>query len=79
MTDEERDAKGKFIDNQSKFIMSQGFDAVTILASRYDKNDDTTSYWTRGDGNFMARFGQVKEWLLREEGKMANGEGRIND
>lgn len=79
MTDSDRDKKAAFIDNQSKFILSQGFDSVTIMATHYDKDDVATSYWTRGDGNFMARFGQAKEWVLREEAKIASGEGRTQE
>lgn len=70
MTDEERDKKLKFIENQSKFIRSHGFDAVMVFASMFEP-DGNTSYWALGDGNWCARFGQVKEWVVREEGKSA--------
>lgn len=72
MTDEERDRKKKFIENQAKYIRSQGFDAVMIFASRYDGDPDgNTSYWALGEGNWCARFGQVKEWVVRIEGQSA--------
>lgn len=79
MTDDERDRKGKFLDNQSKFILSQGFDSIIIMATHHDKAAEHTSYWTRGDGNWLARYGQVREWVVREESKMANGESRTQE
>lgn len=73
MTDEERDRKLKFIENQAKFIRSQGFDSVTVFANVYEP-DGNTSYWTIGDGNWCARFGQIREWLVRTEGQSARSD-----
>lgn len=70
MTDEERQSKMKFLENQVKFIRSQGFDSVMVFANLFD-NEEKTSHWALGDGNWFARFGQVREWLVRTEGESA--------
>lgn len=68
MTEEQRQKKAEFLANQAKFIKQSGFDTVQIFASKYedDENGDT-SYWVEGRGNWCARFGQVREWLISQE------------
>jgi hypothetical protein len=46
--------------------LSGWFDNITIFANRHDfKEGNTTSVW-RGRGNWHARHGQVREWLLKQ-------------
>lgn len=75
MTDEEREKKLKFIENQAKFMRSQGFDSVMIFASIFESESGNTSHWALGEGNWCARFGQVREWVVRTEGESARKEG----
>lgn len=42
-------------------------DTVHIFATRHDPVKRETAYVTFGIGNFYARYGGIKEWILREE------------
>jgi hypothetical protein len=46
------------------------FDTVQVFCSRQEP-DDTISV-QMGSGNWHARYGQVSEWLLREEQRSRN-------
>ncbi len=48
-------------------VLSEYFDCVTIFANRHE--GDGTEHLAAGRGNFYARIGQVKEWLIQEEHK----------
>lgn len=48
--------------------VSEHFDAVTILCSRHDPTvEGGTVALVAGRGNNFARYGQGREWILREE------------
>ncbi len=48
--------------------LSEHFDSVQILCTRYKGGDDGgTVNISMGEGNWFARYGQMKEWLIREE------------
>lgn len=50
------------------------FDTVQVLCTRHRTvTHGGTKYWTNGSGNYLARYGQAKEWVLREEQKMKLG------
>lgn len=47
--------------------LSEHFDAIQIFASRYNGEcEKGTTSWTFGVGNWFAREGQVREWLVKE-------------
>lgn len=47
--------------------LMEHFDTVQIFATRWDPQDCTTGSINRGNGNFYARIGQVREWVERED------------
>lgn len=49
--------------------LAEHYDCVQIFASRHDVDDNEkkTLGSDRGKGNWFARYGQVKEWVIREE------------
>lgn len=53
--------------------MMEHFESVQVIAVRRRENGWTqTLRW--GQGDWYARYGAVRGWLLEEEGKMARGE-----
>lgn len=69
MNDEQRDKKLELIKNQCRVLL-ESFDTVQIFCSKFEgKPDDNTSHYTYGNGNWFARYGQIKEWTIYEEGK----------
>lgn len=47
--------------------LSEHFDSVIIFVTRHDANDGGTFRGIETRGNWFARYGQVKEWVIREE------------
>ena len=46
------------------------FDSVHIFCTKYEgKGNGGTSHFNVGEGNWYARYGQIKEWTIREEKK----------
>ncbi len=61
--DEDRDRLKKSLNE-----LSEHFDSVQILCTRYKGGDDGgTVNISMGTGNWFARYGQMREWLIREE------------
>ncbi len=53
---------------QALKLLSEHFDAVLIFVSRHEPGElDGTLKMSRGAGNFYARYGQAKEWVIMEE------------
>ena len=51
-------------------VLAEHFDTVMIFVSRYDGGDAANSGTvraTRSSGNFFARYGQVRHWLIAED------------
>lgn len=73
MEDEQRDKKLKLLDNQVRVLM-QNFDSVHIFATKFETDgaESKTAHYVRGDGNWFTRYGQVREWLLRQENDMSD-------
>jgi len=46
-------------------MLEPHFDAVQILATRYDHTGGTTVRAELGTGNWYARRGHAQEWMLR--------------
>lgn len=42
-------------------------DTVLILITKHNTETGSTISIDRGDGNWYARYGQAREWLLRED------------
>jgi hypothetical protein len=66
MDDATRERKLDLIKNQIKILMAS-FDTIQIFATKYDPTTGATSHFSSGDGNYFARYGQVCEWLVRED------------
>lgn len=48
--------------------LTEYYDAVHIFANRaVGEEDGNTIFVSRGRGNWFARYGQVKEWVIRSE------------
>lgn len=50
--------------------LSEHFDTVQIYVTRQEGEKDQTRGINRGAGNWFARFGQVREWVVYEEERM---------
>ena len=48
--------------------ISEHVDGVQIFVSREKESHDGTWRLSMGSGNWYARYGQVKQWVLAEEG-----------
>lgn len=47
--------------------LADHFENVHIFVNRHYPSDGGTLRYEQGRGNWFARYGQVREWLLREE------------
>ena len=49
-------------------LYNPGFDSIQIFVTRHDSsNDGGTLHVESGTGNWYARYGQVKDWIARQE------------
>jgi len=77
MDDSQKDKKLDLIKNQAKLLLAS-FDTVQIFATKHDKQDGSVSYhW--GDGNWFARYGQVKNWTCKQEAITVHDAKRDNE
>ena len=67
MTSEQLEKKKEFIENQVKFIKSQGFHSVRLFATLHDSEEEVTHSYTNGRGNVQAQIGHVRDWLIRQD------------
>lgn len=73
MDNSQRDKKLELIKNQAN-LLSQSFDSVQIFCTKFEPdNDHATSHYAYGNGNWFTRYGQVREWIVREEQGNSNG------
>lgn len=56
----------KILDRHVNQLMEH-FESVQIFVSKHRPNKDSTLVVQRGDGNWFARYGQVRAWMVREE------------
>lgn len=68
---EQKDADLKLLDEHVDKLMEH-FDSVQIFATRQHSavtgdSDKNTMSCESGGGNFYARMGQVREWLIRQD------------
>lgn len=47
--------------------LREHFDVVHIFASSLLPGEDQTRFWQRGSGNWFARLGHIKDWIIRED------------
>lgn len=49
--------------------LGEHFDSVQVFVTKYDPNsgDPITIELFNGSGNWLTRYGQVKDWVLRRE------------
>jgi hypothetical protein len=69
MTPEEQreaDCQMELIDSAFR-TLSEHFDTVAIFCTRHIADDTGTVKWHRGGGNWYARYGHIKSWVLYEE------------
>lgn len=49
--------------------LAEHFDTVQIFASRHEPTTENgTVHWEVGRGSWFARYGQIRTWLIQEEG-----------
>lgn len=53
--------------------LGEHFDSVQVFVTRYepDSVESSTMELFDGSGNWLTRYGQIKEWVLRREAIMA--------
>lgn len=48
--------------------LSEHFDSVQVFCTRHEMGtDDGTINCTQGQGNWFARYGQIRAWVVRME------------
>jgi hypothetical protein len=50
--------------------LMEHFDSVQIFVTRHENATGRTCGKRRGDGNWYARFGTVREWVTQQEEQM---------
>ena len=45
--------------------LGEYFDAVEIFATRHEEDGTVNVNW--GSGNWFARYGQIRAWIVKEE------------
>lgn len=49
-------------------VLSEHFDSVHIFASRHEPEiEDGTISVQKGVGNWFARYGQISEWMVKQD------------
>lgn len=49
-------------------LIGEHFDTVHIFVTRHEPEiEDGTVHCQKGTGNWFARYGSIKEWVIREE------------
>jgi hypothetical protein len=54
------------VDSCVKDLMNK-FDSVQIFCTRHRQDCQSTISVHRGDGNWFARIGQIKEWVIKTD------------
>ena len=52
--------------------LGEHFDSVMIFVTLHTSTEDGTEAYAKGIGNWYARYGQVVEWVNREEAVSRN-------
>lgn len=65
--DPKRDADVKLVSDICDQLIEH-FDTVQIFCTRHESGErDGTTHISRGNGNWFARYGQIKDWVTTEE------------
>ena len=60
--------------------LGEHFDSVQIFATRHDSGGSGGTIGVkRGCGNWFARYGQVREWMIQEEQSSRNNVAKEED
>lgn len=60
--------------------LGEHFDSVQIFCSRHESGShDGTIRVIKGCGNWFARYGQVREWMIREDEQSRCGTRKENN
>lgn len=51
------------IAEEAKAKLMEHCDSVQIFVTKHDGGESETASYETGGGNFMARYGQISEWL----------------
>lgn len=62
--DEQSVKKLELLKNQCEFLKTS-FDTIHIFATKY--SDDDTASFQVGIGNWKARIGQIKDWIIEQD------------
>lgn len=64
---EERDQHIKRIDDHCHQLMER-YDSVQVFVTKHTEIENGgTIHFNRGCGNWMARYGQIQEWMIYED------------
>ena len=64
---EPKDADTEMVERHVREL-GEHFDSVQILVSRHEpETEDGTISISNGSGNWFARYGQTREWLIKAE------------
>ena len=70
MSESSENAEMKLVDNHVNQLLEH-FDTVQIFASRHaPTTHDGTVRMHSGAGNWFARYGQVRDWIVMQEERM---------
>lgn len=69
--EERHDDDMKIIGRHVAALMEH-FDTVQVFCTRHNNADENKTAANKGDGNWFARYGQVKEWFVKQEQGMRN-------
>jgi len=54
-------------------MLGEHFDSVQIFATRHESGEQGgTLKFSRGCGNFFARYGQIHEWIIKQDESARN-------
>lgn len=67
--DEARDKLTEIL-KDSAARLSEHFENVQIFASNFEQGGEFTSTYQTGTGNWCARHGQVREWMVIQNERM---------
>lgn len=59
--------------------LAEHFDNVQIFCSKVEDGGDVSLTLHKGTGNWQARYGQVKEWIIYNEAQIAHKAARDFD
>jgi hypothetical protein len=80
MSREEMEKRDRELVAEALTKLGEHFDSVQIFVTRHESGEHNgTVKLDKGVGNWFARFGQVKEWEIREEEQTRINARRLNE